>query len=113
MGSSTQVGLRIKRAREARGWTQAQLAAQIGVDRKTVDNWENNRTVPLNRLGRLSAVLGIDFDGEDVPRDLFAAHDLLATVTEAERPQVEAFIRAIREAPPPRRSTPTHVADAG
>ena len=33
--------------------TQQQLADILGVDRKTVDNWENGRTTPRNRTGAL------------------------------------------------------------
>src|SRR5262249_45421856 len=47
------LGTQIKRARERRHITQQQLADIVGVDRKTVDNWENDRTYPRNRLGAL------------------------------------------------------------
>lgn len=37
---------RLREAREARGWTQADLAARIGVSRKTVNTVENGIFVP-------------------------------------------------------------------
>ena len=37
---------RLKTEREARGWTQADLAARIGVSRKTVNTVENGVFVP-------------------------------------------------------------------
>jgi transcriptional regulator with XRE-family HTH domain len=46
-------GAQIKRARERRHLTQQDLADRLGVDRKTVDNWENSRTYPRNRVGAL------------------------------------------------------------
>ncbi|WP_184059351.1 helix-turn-helix transcriptional regulator [Sphingomonas aerophila] len=37
---------RLREAREARGWTQAELAARMGVSRKTVNTVENGVFVP-------------------------------------------------------------------
>lgn len=51
-------GTQIRSAREARGWTQEQLAARIGVGGRTVGNWERGETVPKNRMGKLREVLG-------------------------------------------------------
>lgn len=36
----------IRRARQLAGLTQAELAARLGVDVKTVNNWETGRTAP-------------------------------------------------------------------
>jgi transcriptional regulator with XRE-family HTH domain len=53
MASAERYGTQIKRARERRHLTQQELADRLGVDRKTVDNWENSRTFPRNRVGAL------------------------------------------------------------
>ena len=37
---------RLRQAREARGWTQAELAERVGVSRKTVNTVENGVFVP-------------------------------------------------------------------
>jgi transcriptional regulator with XRE-family HTH domain len=47
------LGRAIRGARERRHLTQQQLADIVGVDRKTVDNWENERTTPRNRMAAL------------------------------------------------------------
>jgi len=60
---ATDIGTRIKRARERRRWSQQQLADKLEVDRKTVDNWENNRTRPRSSMGALEALLG-DLTGQ-------------------------------------------------
>lgn len=46
------IGLRndLRAAREARGWTQAQLADQVGVSRKTINTVENNVFIPSTLL---------------------------------------------------------------
>ena len=57
------LGTRIKRARERKRWTQQELADRVGVNRKTVDNWENERAIPRSSIGALEHVLGEDFNG--------------------------------------------------
>jgi putative transcriptional regulator len=37
---------RVREAREAKGWTQAELATRIGVSRKTVNTVENSVFIP-------------------------------------------------------------------
>jgi putative transcriptional regulator len=40
----------LREARAARGWTQADLAAQVGVTRKTINTVENGVFVPSTML---------------------------------------------------------------
>ena len=42
----TELANALREAREARGWTQAELAARIGVSRKTINTVENGVFVP-------------------------------------------------------------------
>jgi transcriptional regulator with XRE-family HTH domain len=53
-------GARIRDARRARGMTQADLAAAIGVSRSAVAQWETDRAgqVTVN-LSRIASVLGV------------------------------------------------------
>ncbi len=49
----------LRAAREARGWTQAQLADAIGVSRKTVNTVENGVFVPSTLIAlKLAQALG-------------------------------------------------------
>ena len=41
---------RLKEARAARGWTQADLAARVGVTRKTINTVENGVFTPSTTL---------------------------------------------------------------
>lgn len=53
------LGNRLRDAREARGLTQAQLAEQIGVSRKTVNTVENGIFVPSTVIAlKLAEALG-------------------------------------------------------
>jgi transcriptional regulator with XRE-family HTH domain len=58
MATETSLGTRIKRARERLRWTQRQLADALGVNIKTIDNWENDRRKPRSAMGALEATLG-------------------------------------------------------
>ena len=46
---------RIKELRDARGWTQEELAAELGVSRQSVNSIENNRYVPSLPLALTAA----------------------------------------------------------
>ena len=54
-------GQQLRRARERRGWTQEELAAQLGVTFRSVGNWERGE-VPANRQERIRQVLGGDLE---------------------------------------------------
>jgi putative transcriptional regulator len=48
--SEQRLGNRLKEARTARGWTQADLALRVGVSRKTINTVENSVFVPSTTL---------------------------------------------------------------
>lgn len=50
MGSERRLGTRLKDLRTERGWTQADLAEQIGVSRKTINTVENGVFTPSTTL---------------------------------------------------------------
>ena len=55
----TELANALREAREARGWTQAELAARIGVSRKTINTVENGVFVPSTMLAlKLARALG-------------------------------------------------------
>lgn len=49
------LGNRLKDARAAAGWTQAELAARTGVSRKTINTIENSVFVPSTLLALVLA----------------------------------------------------------
>lgn len=65
-----ELGWRLRRARERARLTQRELAEAVGVDRKTVGNWESGVSSPRSSLGRLEAVLkehGFTLDANSWP----------------------------------------------
>jgi putative transcriptional regulator len=51
---------RLREARDAKGWTQAELAARVGVSRKTINTVENRVFMPSATLAiKLAAALGV------------------------------------------------------
>lgn len=57
------VGKNIKKAREAKGLSQEQLAERLNVTRQAVSNWERGKSEPdIETLQRLSDVLEISVE---------------------------------------------------
>lgn len=59
------LGLRIRRARERKLMSQADLAGAIGKSRAAVNSWENGRAHPRSSIGAIEAVLGINLTADD------------------------------------------------
>lgn len=58
-----ELGQKLKNARAKAGLKQEELAAQLGVSRQTVSNWENNRSYPdIASVMKLSDLYGLTLD---------------------------------------------------
>ena len=54
---------RLREARDAKGWTQAELAARVGVSRKTINTVENRVFTPSATLAiKLAAALELSVE---------------------------------------------------
>ena len=92
------LGTRIRRARERKRWSQAQLAAAIGVGTRTVGAWERGESEPRNSLGALEELLGdLTSDGQ---ADMYTDPDEAALwrLTAFSEDERRKFIAALREA---------------
>jgi transcriptional regulator with XRE-family HTH domain len=59
-GNAADVGQRIRVIREARGWTQSELAARLGRTQTAVSYWESGRrSLSLDDLVEVAGVLGV------------------------------------------------------
>lgn len=57
------LGNRIASLRNARNWTQVQLAQKLNVSKQTVSNWENNNILPsIELLIKLSHLFSVSTD---------------------------------------------------
>lgn len=56
------VGKLLKKARESRGWSVAEIASKIGVSASAVHGYESIGNAPPERLRAISGVLGLDYD---------------------------------------------------
>lgn len=53
----------IKAARVNKGLTQANLADEVGVTKKTIHLWESGKTLPkVDKIERLCNVLGVQYN---------------------------------------------------
>jgi|SRR6476646_1081386 len=60
MTNPTDIGARIRIAREEQGWTQDQLASAVGVSRSAVAQWETGRAGQVTtNLTRVASALGV------------------------------------------------------
>ena len=52
----------LEAARLAKGLTYAELAEQLGIERKTFYNWENKKDFPVSMLKKMADIFGITTD---------------------------------------------------
>ena len=96
------LGDKIKAARDRLRWSQQQLADAIGVDRKTVDNWEHGRTRPLRaHLAALERILGPLKGGPD---DLYTIADDIRQARELSPGQRQVLLELLGAEPHGRHS---------
>ena len=63
MSDPAEIAWRIKRLRKDRGWTQYELASEIGAKRYCITRWETGVAMPsLPALYRLADVFGCRID---------------------------------------------------
>ncbi len=79
------VGRFLRRARRARGWTQAQFADRMGIDRTTVGSLERTGNVRLATALDAASFLGLDV--VLVPRGATVRVEPLATNLSPQNPK--------------------------
>jgi transcriptional regulator with XRE-family HTH domain len=94
MTNPRDIGARIRTAREEQGWTQDQLAVEVGVSRSAVAQWETGRAGQVTtNLTRVAAALGVGVEHLMYGRDKFAPGQV-------QRGDELAMLRLFRECTP-------------
>jgi transcriptional regulator with XRE-family HTH domain len=92
--AATDLGTRIRRARERRRWTQQQLADAVGWSLRAVSNWENGHRHPRGAIGKLEEVLGVDLSKESQdPKEL----ELRESLSWMDEDEIEQVVYAYRQ----------------
>ena len=94
MATDPPIGTKIARRRQVLGMTQQDLAAELGVSKSTVANWETGKHFPRRYIGRVEDVLGISLDGND-GRFRAVSDDLRRQIAKTLPGDVEAQRRVI------------------
>lgn len=102
--ADSDLGMRIRRARErkrvtGKPMTQQQLADAVGASVRAVGAWERGESVPMNAIGALEQVLGVDLS-EEAPDPREQEIRDMDWLTPQEQDQWIALYRQ-RKAPPP------------
>ena len=78
------IGEKIKKAREAKGLSQKEVAVSLKMDQSQYSKIENNKTDPhLSTIGKIADALGISMD------ELFAADKLFKDIASFDKSLVE------------------------
>ncbi len=84
----------IRRKREERGWSQAELGRKVGVNRDTVGRWEKTGKVPKKRWSAL--VEELEIDEEQLLAHPVQKFPLLTFTSKGENMPVQSYLRIIR-----------------
>ena len=100
---------RIKEARKALGWSQADLARRMFVTQPSVAAWESGRKAPhMKNLARLAMLLGVSFEwlstgrGETHPSTTLAARE--TAIDEWMRPEERRLLSTFSDLKPKQRA---------
>lgn len=104
----TEIGERIKAARERKGWTQLAFAREANVSPSSVQRWEAGGLPPIRELIRLAGVLGVATDElveqTEEPHSLAEIQKELADEVARLREVTELLEAQLREPAHPRRA---------
>ena len=57
------LGEKIVQLRKQRGWSQEELASQLGISRQSVSKWESGASIPdLDKIIKMSSLFGVTTD---------------------------------------------------
>lgn len=94
-------GSRLRRAREAQGWTQAELAERIGLATEAYGRLERGRSLPrADTLVHLAQALHISTDYLLGLEDDLIAREAGGSYEATDSPDIQRAVRLLRALPP-------------
>lgn len=86
---------RMRQLREEKGWSQYQLAKELGIKRASIANYEGGLSFPpLPVLERMAQIFGVSLDGlvwgQEAPENAIQDRELLAYFKRVERLGIRA-----------------------
>lgn len=88
-----EIGRRIARARDRKGWTQLAFALEADVSPSTVQRWESGKLPPVRELIRVAELLGVAADELVEPDPMPSGADDVAEL----RAEVERLLREVQQ----------------
>ena len=95
------MNLRVKEVRKDKGWSQEELANQLGVSRQSVSKWESEQSLPeLDKIVALSQLFGVSVDYliKDSFDDIYQKEDAPVPVKHVSITQANDYLESRKKA---------------
>lgn len=89
-----EIGRRLAVAREAKGWTQFDLANEASVSVSSIQRWESGKLPPVRELVRMAGLLDIETDELVTPTEAAATDEEFRREV---RGQLGAILETVRQ----------------
>ncbi|MGN0631587.1 MAG: helix-turn-helix domain-containing protein [Ruminococcus sp.] len=93
---------KIIKHRKQNGWSQEELAEQLGISRQAVSKWESAQSIPdLDKILKLSSIFGVTTDyllKDEIEADSFTGEDVMPPVRKISMEEANTFLELRKKA---------------